>query len=172
MKKLLLSAAIIVAGLSATAQKEEAAGSKLKFSVGVEAALPLGDFGTFYSFGIGGSAQADYNVAENFDITLNAGVTSYMGKTISGFKIPAQTVIPILIGGKYGFSGNFYGSVQVGTGIFTAGSGGGGSVSTFAYAPGVGYKFTPNVDVLVKYTGFSKDGASNSALGLRVAYTF
>ncbi len=177
MKKVLLSVAIIAVAFGANAQKKESDESPLKFSVGVEAAAPLGDFGKAYSFGIGGTAQADYSVAPEFALTINAGYISYTGKsqTIPGFgtfKVPSQAVIPILAGGKYNFTPQFYGSAQIGVGIFTAGSGGGKSVSALAYAPGIGYKFTENLDALVKYTGYSKNSVTNSAIAIRVAYTF
>ena len=185
MKKLILSAAVIVAALGANAQKSEDS-KPLKFSVGVEAALPLGDFGKAYSFGIGGSAQADYTVATDFALTLNAGYISFSGKTstfpaitvagitipATSFKYPTQSYIPVLAGAKYNFTENLYGSAQLGV-TFTTTSGVSGSSSTFTYAPGIGYKFTENLDALVKYTGYSaKGGGSSSTVGLRVAYTF
>jgi hypothetical protein len=183
MKKVLLSAALIVAvAFGANAQKGEDDGAKLKFSVGLEAALPLGDFGTSSSFGIGATAQANYNVAESIDLTLNAGYISFAGKdivipaqTVFGITIPGSTVkgvatgfIPVLAGLQYQFGGGLYGSAQLG---LTFGSGSGSS-SIFTYAPGVGYKITDNIDALLKYTGYSQTGGSLSTVGLRVAYTF
>lgn len=177
MKKVLLSAALIVAvAFGANAQKSED-GAKLKFSVGLEAALPIGDFGLASSFGIGATAQANYNVAENIDLTLNAGYISFAGKdqTFSYPGIPTQTIkgeatgfIPVLAGLQYQFGGGLYGSAQLG---LTFGSGA-GSGSIFTYAPGVGYKISDNIDALLKYTGYSQTGGSLSTVGLRVAYTF
>lgn len=172
MKKLFLSVIMITAVLSTNAQeKEQASSSKLKVSVGVETALPLGDFGDSYSFGIGGSVQTDYNFAENFDFTFNTGVITFLGKTVSDSKVPSQTVIPVLIGSKYSVSENSYVLIQAGTAIFTA-SGGAKSESVFAYSPGFGYKFTQKMDALLKYTGFSRNGENISSVGLRLAYTF
>ncbi len=171
MKKVLLSAAIVVAlTFSANAQKTDDV-SKLKFSVGLEAALPLGDFGTGWSFGVGGSAQADYNVSEELDLTLSAGVLSYSGKTVSGYTIPSITFIPVLVGTKYAFTEKVYGSAQLGLTFITAT---GSSSSGFTFAPGVGIKFTENLDALVKYTSVSAGNGFGSygALGVRVAYTF
>jgi hypothetical protein len=182
MKKLLLSAAIIIAAVGANAQSDA---SKLKFSAGVEAALPLGDFGKGYSFGVGGSAQADYAIDETFAVTLNAGYISFSGKTVTtpsytvgpitipgtSYKSPTIGYIPVLVGAKYSFTPELYGSAQLGL-TFASVSGGSGSSSAFTYAPGVGYKFTENLDALVKYTGYSANGGSSSTVGLRVAYTF
>lgn len=181
MKKVLLSLAIIAAAFGANAQSETS--SKLKFSVGVEAAAPIGDFGDAYSFGIGGSAQADYWVAPEFALTLNAGYISFIGKdvtipgfTIGGVTFPSSTYknpsigyVPVLAGGKYNFTPQFYGSAQLG---ITFATGNGASGSAFTYAPGVGYKFTDNLDALLKYTGYSSDGSNSASIGLRVAYTF
>jgi Outer membrane protein beta-barrel domain len=187
MKKIILSVAVIALALGANAQKGSSEDEKpLKISVGVEAALPLSDFGKTYSFGVGASAQVDYNVAENLDVTGNIGYISFSGKTVTtpsqtilgitipgtSIKYPALGYIPVLAGAKYHFSDNLYGSAQLGVTIASA-SGGGGSSSAFTYAPGIGYKFTENLDALLKYTGYSgKGGGSSSTVGLRVAYTF
>lgn len=164
MKKLLLNLAIVAAAFGANAQSND--GSKLKFSIGVEAAAPIGDFGDISSFGIGGTAQADYWVAPELALTLQSGYIKFMEKDNNGLKLG---VIPVMAGIKYNFTPQFYGSAQLGTGIFT---GGGESTSTFSYAPGLGYKFSDNLDALLKYTGYSKDGSSLNTIGVRVAYTF
>jgi hypothetical protein len=164
MKKVLLSLAIVAAAFGANAQKN--ATSKLKFSVGVEAAAPIGDFGDFSSFGIGGTAQADYWVAPELALTLQSGYIKFLEKNSNGLELG---IIPVMAGIKYNFTPQLYGSAQLGTGIFT---GGGNSESTFSYAPGIGYKFSDHVDALLKYTGYTKDSETSSTVGLRVAYTF
>lgn len=175
MKKLILSAVVLVAAIGANAQTNsngtaKAAASKFGFSVGVEAAIPVGTFGDAYSFGIGGSAQGDIWVAPELAITINAGYINYSGKTIGGYKVPSVGVIPIMAGIKYKFAGSgVYASGQLGTGIFT---GGGSSTSSFAYAPGIGYNFSKNVDALLKYQAYSKNSSSLGSVGLRIAYTF
>jgi hypothetical protein len=137
MKKVILFAAFAVVGFASFAQKD--GDSKLKFSVGVDAALPIGDFGKSYSFGIGTSAQADFKVADNFAITGSVGYLSFIGKSITiggtSYKIKASGQVPLLVGGKYNFSENFYGHAQLGYSFSTASGGG----SSFTYAPGIGY---------------------------------
>ena len=64
MKKVLLIAALTAVSFAGFAQDEKSSGKKLGFSAGVEAALPFGDFGDGYSFGIGATVQADYKVAD------------------------------------------------------------------------------------------------------------
>ncbi|HSN62226.1 MAG TPA: outer membrane beta-barrel protein [Ferruginibacter sp.] len=166
MKKLLFIAAFTA--VSFLGQAQDDASSPLRFSIGFDAALQLGDFGDAYSFGIGGSVQADYSVAEQLALTLSAGYMNYSGKTVSGFKIPSTGLVPVLAGIKYSFTENLYGSAQLGMSFSTEKNGG----SSFTYAPGIGYKFTPNFDALLKYTGMSDDGTNLNQIGLRLAYTF
>lgn len=165
MKKLLF--AVVLAAASFAVQAQDAT-RPLRFSLGLEAALPVGDFADVSSFGIGGSVQADYTVAEKLALTLNAGYISFSGKTINGFKLDATGFIPVLAGFKYALTEQLYGSAQLGL-TFSDEDGGG---SVFTYAPGLGYKFSDNVDALLKYTGYSRNNSSISTVGLRIAYTF
>jgi opacity protein-like surface antigen len=173
MKKTILSIAIICISISAFAQKKGDDLQMLKFSVGVETALPLADFGKAYSFGIGGTAQADYKVADDLALNVNAGYISFLPKSITAFgatsKGKAVGYIPILAGVRYYFTDEVFALAQLGITIATAN---GTSSSAFTYAPGIGYKFSDNVDAALKYTGYSKNNINSSTIGLRVAYTF
>lgn len=102
MKKLIFIAATTIFGFAANAQDA----SPLKFSLGLEAALPIGDFGDTHSFGIGGSVQGDYSIAESLDITLNAGYINFSGKKVNGYTYDGFGYIPLLAGIKYNFSEN------------------------------------------------------------------
>lgn len=163
MKKVLFVAALAVASFSVNAQSD----SKIKFSLGAEVALPVGDLADVSSVGFGGSVQGDYNLDEQLALTLNAGYLNFTGKKIGGIKLDNSSMIPVLAGIKYTFNGNVYASAQLGA-SFLSDNGG----TAFAYAPGIGYKFSPNFDALLKYNGWSKNNNSISAIGLRVAYTF
>ncbi|HAN66307.1 MAG TPA: hypothetical protein DCQ34_08625 [Chitinophagaceae bacterium] len=171
MKKLFFIVALTTASFAGFAQDKSAETKKLNFSVGVEAQLPIGDFADGYGFGIGGTVQADYRVADQIDLTLNAGYITFSGKTIDlgviSFKNDALGLIPVLAGAKYHFSDNIYASAQLGL-SFASGSGSG---SNFTYAPGIGFKFS-KIDVLAKYTGISATGGSLNTVGVRAAYTF
>lgn len=172
MKKLFFIVALTAASFSGFAQDKSAETKKLNFSVGVEAQLPIGDFADVNGFGIGGTVQADYRVADQIDLTLNAGYITFSGKTltVAGFSIKndALGLIPVLAGAKYHFSDNIYASAQLGL-SFASGSGRSGS--NFTYAPGIGFKFS-KIDVLAKYTGISATGGSLNTVGVRAAYTF
>jgi hypothetical protein len=173
MKKVFFILALTAASFAGFAQD---GGKALRFSVGVEAGLPVGDWSDYTSFAIGGSVQGDYFVAPDLALTLNAGYLSLSPKTITvagvSYKGESTGIIPVMAGIRYFFSPNFYGSAQLGAAFGTES----GAGTAFAYAPGIGYKFTDNFDAMVKYQGFSSKvddvSVSNSLIGLRVAYTF
>ncbi len=180
MKKVIFTLAIAALGLTAGAQDKS--DKTLKFSVGVEAALPIGDFKEAASFGFGGSLMGEYAVAETVGITLSAGYLTFGGKdieTITGFdpitfqpiygtvKGPSYGIIPVLAGAKFLFGEKFYGHAQAGMSFFNNGGG-----SAFTYAPTLGVMATPNVDISVKYQAATKGGATTSFIGLRAAYAF
>lgn len=173
MKKTILSIAIISIAFTSFSQKKGDDLQMLKFSVGVEAALPLGDFGKAYSFGIGVTAQADYKVGDDLALNLNAGYISFLPKSITVLGITSKGkavgYIPILGGIRYYFNEQVFALAQLGVTIATAS---GASTSLFTYAPGIGYKFSDNVDVALKYTGYSKNSINSSTIGLRLAFTF
>lgn len=164
MKKMILSAVIMIAAFGASAQNNKA----LSFSVGAEVGAVTGNLGDFYSVALGATAQIDYKLVSNFAVTANSGFITFTGKKISGtnLKYQSQTLIPLLIGGKYYFENSkAYGALQLGS-SFSTRSGGG---SSFTYVPGIGYKFNDRVDAVLKYTGYSGDGGT---FGVRLAYTF
>jgi opacity protein-like surface antigen len=173
MKKTILFIAIIGISFASFAQKKEEDVQMLKLSVGLEAALPLGDFGKVSTFGIGGTAQADYKVTDDLALNLNAGYISFLPKSITVFGVTSKGkavgYIPILGGIRYYFSEQVFALAQLGVTIATAS---GTSTSLFTYAPGIGYKFSDNVDAALKYTGYSKNSINSSTIGLRIAYTF
>ena len=170
--------AIVAIAFSANAQDSKT-DKPLKFSVGVEAGLPLGDFKEVSKFGIGGSVQGEYAVMESLGLTLNAGFLSFGGKTvdISGlgsFKYGTTILIPVLAGAKYHFTEKVYAHAQLGVSFLSYKEDGepNSSSSAFTYAPGIGVMATDNIDILLKYQAASKSGSTLSFLGLRVAYTF
>ncbi len=175
MKKVILSLAIAAIAFSVNAQDSKS-DKPLKFSVGVEAGLPLGDFKETSKFGIGGSVQGEYAAAEKVGLTLNAGFLSFSGKSITEdgetFKYPSLSIIPVLAGAKYYFTEKVYGHAQVGLSFMSVKfEGVSSSTSGFTYAPTIGVMPSENIDISLKYVGISKEGTT-SFLGLRVAYTF
>ncbi len=171
MKKISLAIIAIAIYSGAVAQKDD--GKKLHFSIGGELGVITGDFQKYNSLGIGGTAQAEYNVASGTDITLTAGFVSYAGKSAGTNVINKPLgILPIRAGIKYAIISNFYGGAQLGAGIISNNGGG----TAFAYSPLIGYEFTMNsgktIDASLKYDGYSKSNANFGAVGIRLAYKF
>jgi hypothetical protein len=162
MKKVFLIFALTAFSFSGFSQKND---KSTKFSVGGELGLPVGDVGLYTSLAIGFSGQLDYNVAENIDLTLNTGFTKLLGKD----GVDGWSIIPILGGAKYHFSDKVYGSAQLGISILKDSD---ASLNGFTFAPGVGYKISDNIDLLLKYTSISIAGGSVNWIGVRAAYSF
>ncbi len=162
MKKVLLATMLFVGiAVSGFAQK----GSN--FSVGLEAGLPIGSTSNAYTVAIGGSLKYEAPIATGTSFTLTAGYTSFQGKTIGTFKVPAAGFVPVKAGIKYFLADSFYGEAQVGA-AFSTQSGGG---TAFAYSPGIGYKFSDVIDLGVRYEAWSKSGTV-SQIGARLGFSF
>lgn len=129
MKKLVLVATFIVAGfIGAYAQPAEG----FTFGAGVRLGLPIGDFGDFSSFGVGGELQGEFGFSDMVSGVVTTGYTSFFGK--DGYD--ATGLIPILVGARVYPSANFFIGGQIGYGLIT---GGGESDGGFNYQPQVGY---------------------------------
>lgn len=162
MKKLFVITALL--GISFASQAQNKDSKPFTVSIGAEAGLPIGDLSNGYSAAFGASLQGDYSLADNLAATLNAGYLNFSGKNGAG----SSGLVPVMAGIKIYFNDKFYGAPQLGL-VFSTQSGGG---SAFGYSPGIGYKLTDNLDALVKYTGWSKNGFNASMIGLRIAYSF
>ena len=171
MKKILLTLAVLGGFVfSSFAQKKSDAGGS-KFSIGVDAGLPVGTTSNAYSFGLGGSLKYDISMSKEAAFTLSAGYTSMMGKTITvgttSVKVAAAGFIPVKAGIKYHFSDAFYGEGQLGA-AFSSSSGGG---TAFLYAPGIVVDLGGGVDLGLRYEAWSHNGTV-SQIALRLAYSF
>jgi hypothetical protein len=167
MKKLLFALAILA--FAATANAQDAKRDKpFLFSLGLEGALPLGDFGKAYDWGFGGSLQGEYKVAPELGLTLNAGYLTFSKESDA---TPSFGLVPVLAGAKYYIGGGAYVHGQLGAGFGTDE----GQGTNFMYTPGIGYLFAPGFDAQLKYVGISNSGedtGSANFLGLRLAYNF
>ena len=165
MKKVLLIAALAVSSVSFA--QDKGSSKPLSFSVGAELGMPIGDAATGSSFVGGLSAQLDYSVASQVALTLNTGYGKFFGKDGGD----GWGVVPVLAGVKYHFNDQFYGSAQLGMSFISYG-GGADSQSGFTFAPGIGYKASEKIDVMLKYTSISLEDGSVDAVGVRLAYNF
>ncbi|MDP4264553.1 MAG: hypothetical protein Q8941_18630 [Bacteroidota bacterium] len=169
MKKVFLIATFMIAGIMGLKAQEG-----FKFGGGIRLALPVGTFADSYSFGIGGELQGEYGFSEKFSGIITSGYTSFFGKTvdfgapIGKIKIPAEGLIPIIVGARVYPSTQFFVGAQVGYGILT---GNGSSSGAFEYRPQVGYNGS-NVQVALSYDGLSKNGSTLGHIGLTGIYKF
>ena len=171
MKKFLLALVLLSgAAFSSFAQSSSSTG---KFSIGLEAGLPIGDIkdagGKLF---IGGSLKYDHPIAAGTFITGSAGYTSLSFKevTIPGIgtvKPGSVGFVPVKVGVKYFLADSFYGEAQVGAAFGTES----GSGTAFAYSPGIGYAFGGGLDLGVRYEAWSKNGTI-SQVAARLAYSF
>jgi opacity protein-like surface antigen len=173
MKKLLLAAAMILAVGFASAQESSLIKGKTRFSVGLEAGLPVGDAGDVYKLIIGGSAKVEVPVATSLFATGSAGYINFSPKKeFKDFGLESQGFIPVKVGGKYFFTPNLYGAGELGA-VFGTGEGGG---TAFAWTPGIGISYPVSdkndIDFDVRYEGWSDDGASINQIAFRIALKF
>ena len=168
MKKVLIAIAFTTLLWNYSQAQDKASTNPNVFSLGLEASLPIGTFGDFYSFGIGGSVQIEHKISQQTGLTLNIGYISYSVKSSLGSGHTA--FIPVLAGVKQYFSPSIYGHAQLGA-SFGSGSGGG---TYFTYSPGIGFVISKNIDALVKFVGISggSGGGSLNSIAVRLAYNF
>lgn len=171
MKKIILTLALLGGVFAGAFAQQTDPG---KFSVGLEAGLPLGAYRNFSTFTVGGSVKYALPIAANTSITGSAGYVyfPYRGDVTSAIVGYAKTnsgegFIPLKAGVKYYFSNLFYGEAQLGASI-AAQSGGG---TYFAYSPGVGYQFDTHADIGIRYEGWSNNNTI-SQVAVRLAYSF
>jgi len=160
----------------------------IRYSIGVDAGIPLGNFKDNYKWNLGGSVQADIPVISNqLFVTVNAGYNNIFGKKdIGGVAGLDQTdfhLIPVKAGLKYFVIPNFYVQGEAGAAFLLNKKDVGANKSTaFVYAPQVGVQFPISangnfIDAGIRYEATTKyatgiDQSKVSFLGIRVAYGF
>ncbi len=166
--KLFLFVVLCVLTATVNAQSNNA-DKPFKIGVGGTVGLPVGDYTDWTSMAWGLDALGQYGVSSSLAVTLSAGYLDWIKKSgVTG----NWSLIPVLAGVKYDFTDKVYGSAQLGV-SFASEAPSGGSSSAFTWAPGVGYKLSDKLDLLLKYQSAKADGGSwGDFLGLRLGYTF
>jgi hypothetical protein len=160
----------------------------IRYSIGVDAGIPLGNFKDNYKWNLGGSVQADIPVISNqLFVTVNAGYNNIFGKKdiggIAGADVTNFQLIPVKAGLKYFVIPNFYVQGEAGAAFLLNKKDVGVDKSTaFVYAPQVGVQFPISangnfIDAGIRYEATTKyqsgvDQSKVSFLGIRVAYGF
>lgn len=181
MKKLIFVFAAFI-GLMLTTQSYA---QEKVISVGLELAVPMGDFGKVANLGFGASGEFEAGLTGNIALNLNAGALFYATE-FDGYSL---IHVPIQAGARYYLQeqqeGLFLGvkaGVHVGIATMDEISIGGVVVSekqsdsdaAFSFAPEVGYFITSNISLGLRYQIISgKDGGkASSYLGVRAALNF
>ncbi|MFC3559049.1 hypothetical protein [Pedobacter jamesrossensis] len=154
--------------------------SSIRYSVGADVGLPLGNFSDAYKWSLGGSIQADIPVLNNIlYVTINAGYNNiFADKSVSQFTDDIH-LIPVKAGLKFFPVANFYVQGEAGVSFILDQKASSEKSASFLYAPQLGYLFPlggkSNIDAGVRFEGnskFTRNGSTNNFLGLRVAYAF
>lgn len=158
----------------------------IRYSIGVDGGLPIGNFKNGYNWSIGGSLQADIPVVSNqLFVTVNAGYDNFFAKkTIDGVSVsqPDIQLLPVKAGLKFFVVPNLYIQGEAGVAFALNKSNVGFDKSAaFVWAPQVGYQFQLGggnyIDAGVRYESTSNfvtdvNDSKVKFIGLRVAYGF
>src|SRR5690606_1256776 len=147
--------------------------------VGVEGALPIGDFADSFGIGYGATGKAFYGISENADITGTVGYLRFGMKDESDLLSGSMGMIPIMFGYRHNFSG-LYAEPQLGLhmlkstvkvtedfGLGLTGLGGSTSETKFSLGIGGGYA-TGKLDFGARFQLVDH----MNYIGLRIGYNF
>lgn len=184
MKNFLLSMSAMVLAGSMMAQSSQ-------LNLGVDLALPMGDFGKVYSLGVGPTVGVELPVGRNLGVTAQLAYDILMVKSDYSDMMKSASMIPIQLGAKYYFQDNqdgLYGHAHLGVHSMTSKTkdidlgplgkieGSSNSSTNFSWGIGVGYQME-SIDIGLRYNSITPDkdakdaGAkASSYIGLRVAY--
>jgi len=167
----LLFAAGIAISSSAQSKPDSSSATNrgVKFSIGAEAGIPVGDASTGYNLVLGGSAKVEVPTSSLTSLTLSAGYNAFFLKgEFKGYGIPSTSgFVPVKAGLKCFASSNFFVEGQAGI-VWSTENGGG---HAFAWSPGIGYDFAGGFEVGGRYEGWS-NGGTIGQISLRLAYRF
>lgn len=150
---------------------------KLRFGIGLDGLVPVGNTGTYQHFGLGITPQLQYSVFNKLAFTFTSGIYHFFPKTItyptySGFSAytskSKSDVIPAKAGAKFFIGRTFYIAAEAGAGFEVAE--GGGPIH-FLWSPGIGYA-SERWDIGARYENFSGHSYSDGVAAVRVAYGF
>lgn len=174
MKKLFLTGALALFGLM-SAQKTESG-----IRLGVNAGIPVGDFGKFTTFTASVDLAYLYPLAENFRLGVATGYSHYFGKktktdlilvTLKN-EVPDVGIIPVAATAEFilGDSNVFLGA-DLGYAFFTK-KDLKNENGSFYYQPKLGYSFDKRHDLYFSYKGFTRNNANAGSINLGYAYNF
>ena len=174
MKKLFLTGALALFGLM-NAQKTESG-----IRLGVNAGIPVGDFGKFTTFTAGVDLAYLYPLTENFRLGVATGYSHYFGKktktdlilvTLKN-EVPDVGIIPVAATAEFTFGdSNVFLGADLGYAFFTK-KDFKNENGSFYYKPKLGYSFDKRHDLYFSYKGFTRNNANAGSINLGYAYNF
>ncbi|MBV1924220.1 MAG: hypothetical protein KUG68_09365 [Flavobacteriaceae bacterium] len=164
MKKVLLFAAFAVFAFTASSAQGQ-------FRAGINAGLPIGDAGDFYSFNVGLDISMLWEVAESFEAGVASGYSHSFGDEIDlgafgTIDVEDAQYIPIAAAARYMLSEQFSLGADIGYALGI----GDGVDGGFYYRPRVAYGVGENTDIIFSYTGVSDDGFTFNTINLGVDF--
>lgn len=168
--------AVVTLFICNSAKAQSVDKNNLRFGIGVDGLLPVGNSANTENFGIGVTPRLQYSLSNSVALTFTSGIYHFFPKTISypigngltGTSKYKSDIIPVKVGAKFFVGSNFYLAGEVGAAFEVAE--GGGPVH-FLYSPGLGYA-TKKWDIGARYESYGGNGYSDGIIGLRVAYGF
>ena len=174
MKKLFLTGALALFGLM-SAQKTDSG-----IRLGVNAGIPVGDFGKLTTFTAGVDLAYLYPLAENFRLGVATGYSHYFGKktktdlilvTLKN-EVPDVGIIPVAATAEFTFGdSNVFLGADLGYAFFTK-KDFKNENGSFYYQPKLGYSFDKRHDLYFSYKGFTRNNANVGSINLGYAYNF
>jgi hypothetical protein len=168
---------VMIAFLSTTTAEAQSIGDgKLRFGIGVDGLIPVGNLSNTESFALGITPRLQYGLSNSLALTFTSGFYHFFPKNYLltdgvGDSFNAKfhlDIIPVKVGLKAFLSNNIYLSGEAGAGFEV--EDGGGPVKLIL-SPGIGYA-SKHWDVGARYENFSGNNNTYGAIGLRVAYGF
>ncbi len=141
------------------------------FNAGISAALPIGDAGDSYTFGINLDINYLWEVSDQFDAGIASGYAHSFGDSFevlgTSFDVEDAGFLPIAAAGRFNVSDQFTLGADLGyaVGISPDGNDGG-----FYYAPKLQYGVSETIDIVAAYRGVSLDGGSFDTITLGVEF--
>ncbi|MFD0795103.1 outer membrane beta-barrel protein [Mucilaginibacter litoreus] len=187
MKRTLKIATLILAlaGFTYTAKAQTATTttkSGVRYSIGVETGIPVGNFNDVSKWNLGGSVQADIPVANQVFVTVNAGYNNFFGETVGNIEYNNVQLLPVKAGVKYFPVQNFYIQGEAGAAfLLNKADTFNDKSAAFLWAPQIGVQFPVSasgnfIDAGIRYEStsnyISNIDSKVQFVGLRLAYGF
>ena len=146
-----------------------------RLGIGVEAGVPVGTVPNNSGFELGGTLRLQYDVTNNFALTLTTG---YYNLFAAGDKVlfnpgggrtylTSFGIVPLKAGIKAFFAKDVYFGAEAGVGFETKS----GGTTQLLLSPALG-NANKTWDASLRYENFSAQGYGFGLFGLRVAYAF